>query len=137
MRSGRQYCSHSGILSRGFSIEHMLDRIELILLLAAALMLIFVTGTWARNRMVSHTPIMNLEITVGRGDTLWSVAQTYGDPDEYILARVDKLAKANSLERGAVLNVGQTLIVPVTGKVRDLVLRRHICERTDCGLRPL
>jgi len=137
MRSGRQYCSHSGILSRGFSIEHMLDRIELILLLAAALMLIFVTGTWARNLMASDTPITNVKITVERGDTLWSVAQAYGDPDEYILARVDKLAKANSLERGAVLNVGQTLIVPVTGKVRDLVLRRHICERTDCGLRPL
>jgi nucleoid-associated protein YgaU len=110
---------------------------ELILLLAAALILIFVAGTWARNLMVSDTPIMNVEITVQRGDTLWSVAQAYGDPDEYILERVDKLAKANSLERGAVLNVGQTLVVPMTGRMRDLVLRRHICKQTDCRLRPL
>jgi hypothetical protein len=60
MMSGR----HSGILSRGFCIEHTLDRMELILLFAAALMLIFVAGTWARNLMVSDTPIMNVEITV-------------------------------------------------------------------------
>lgn len=133
MMSGR----HSGILSRGFSIEHMIDRTESILLLAAVLMLLFVIGLWARHLMVSDTPVMNMEVTVQRGDTLWSVAQNYGDPGEYILARVDKLAKANGLARGAVLDKGQTLVVPMTGKMRDLVLRRHLCKQTDSRPRTL
>jgi len=55
---------------------------------------------------------MNLEITVTRGDTLWSIAQEYGDPDEYILERVHKLAAANGLSNPNQLFVGQVLYLP-------------------------
>lgn len=113
MACGRLTYSPAGIHVGSSRSGCSLARLELALLVIAGCILLFVAGAWAKNLLASDSHLINLEITVGRGDTLWSVAQKYGDPEEYILERVDKLAKANGLVRGAVLSEGQTLIVLV------------------------
>lgn len=49
-------------------------------------------------------------ITVGKGDSLWSIAKKHGIP-------VVELAAANNLKTGATLQVGQKLVVPSKGAV--------------------
>ena len=90
-----------------------LSRPELILACAAVALLLFVL--FAR---INHdaTPAVMAQVTVQQGDTLWSLAQTYGDPHEYILNRVQALMKANGLRKGVVLHEGQRLVVPVTNR---------------------
>ncbi|MCX7005093.1 MAG: LysM peptidoglycan-binding domain-containing protein [bacterium] len=45
--------------------------------------------------------------TVQRGDSLWSVSKKYG-------CSISELAAANGISRGSILNVGQSLLVPVS-----------------------
>jgi len=45
--------------------------------------------------------------TVQRGDSLWSVSKKYG-------CTISELAAANSISRGSVLSVGQSLLIPVS-----------------------
>lgn len=47
-------------------------------------------------------------VTVGRGDSLWSISKKHGVP-------VTELAAANNLKTGATLRIGQKLIVPTKG----------------------
>jgi len=47
-------------------------------------------------------------VTVGKGDSLWSIAKKHGIP-------VVELAAANNLKTGATLQVGQKLVVPSKG----------------------
>jgi len=94
--------------------------VELFLLVAAGCLILYVAGIWAGNAVAGGTPPVMAEITVGSGDTLWGMAQKYGDPDVYILKRVDALVKANALERGSVLREGQRLIIPVTNRSAEL-----------------
>ena len=54
-----------------------------------------------------------VSMTVGNGETLWSLAKRYGNPFDSQLDRVDALAKANGLPTGAMLHPGQRLVVPV------------------------
>lgn len=61
-------------------------------------------------------PPITATVSVRSGDTIWGLAQTYGDPDEYILERVDRISRANGLEKGEPLQPGQTLVIPVSGK---------------------
>ena len=51
-------------------------------------------------------------VSVRSGDTLWSLAAQYGDPNKYILQRVDELKQANGLKTGQPLYEGQVLMVP-------------------------
>lgn len=59
----------------------------------------------------SHPPVMS--VTVEPGDTLWSLASTYGAQNDYILRRVDRLAAYNHIAAGERLKPGQVLLVPV------------------------
>jgi LysM repeat protein len=52
-------------------------------------------------------------MSVGQGETLWTLARRYGNPSASQLDRVDALAKANGLSASAMLHPGQRLIVPV------------------------
>jgi hypothetical protein len=52
-------------------------------------------------------------VKVRSGDTLWSVASRYGNPDEYILQRVDTLATENHIQPGTRLQAGTVLRVRV------------------------
>ncbi len=52
-------------------------------------------------------------MTVGQGETMWSLAKRYGDPRMSQLDRLDVLARANGLAPSANLHPGQRLLVPV------------------------
>lgn len=57
-------------------------------------------------------PSSPVSVQVQQGDTLWAIADRYGDPDEYILHRIARLKEMNGLENGGSLREGQTLMVP-------------------------
>lgn len=83
-----------------------------VLCLVLALMLVLAgTAIAERATRASHPPVVS--ITVSPGDTLWSLASTYGAPDEYILRRVDRLAAFNHITPGERLKPGQVLLIPV------------------------
>ncbi len=52
--------------------------------------------------------------TVRPGDTLTGFAHRYGDPNAYILDRVEQIARANHLAGNTPLVPGQRLQIPVT-----------------------
>lgn len=56
---------------------------------------------------------ITVPLTVQAGDTLWNLSKRYGDPNDYILDRVDRLARVNRLSSDARLVPGQRLVVPV------------------------
>ncbi len=97
-----------------------LHHAESFLLVVVGFLLLLVAGVWLSNAVAGGTPPVMAEITVKPGDTLWAIAQTYGDPDTYILERVDAVVRANRLRRGSVLREGQRLIVPVTNRTAQL-----------------
>ena len=55
--------------------------------------------------------------TVRHGDTLTGLASRYGDPNVYILDRVEQIARANHLTGNTPLVPGQRLQIPVTNPV--------------------
>ena len=98
---------------RRFRREATLDRLNaLIAMLAAALLLAYgVTAVGARIRANQASPVIAVQVKAG--DTLWALAQRYGNPDEYILKRVQQLAERNGIRNGVRLHAGMTLQVPV------------------------
>ncbi len=54
-----------------------------------------------------------IRVVVNEGDTLWGLAQRHGNPDRYILARVEEIRTANHLSPRASLQPGQSLVIPV------------------------
>jgi LysM repeat protein len=86
------------------------------LLVIAVIVLLLVVGMWLRNVMLGGVPPVMATVTVKQGDTLWSLAEQYGDPNQYILERVNALVQANGLERSQALRAGQTLVIPVTNR---------------------
>ena len=99
--------------------ECLLHRAELLLLIITACVLLFVTGIWIRTAAAASPPVM-ATINVQAGDTLWDLAQEYGDPEQYILERVNALARANGMKRGQLLQEGQTLVIPVGNRNASL-----------------
>jgi nucleoid-associated protein YgaU len=86
-----------------------IDRAEMLVLIVSVCALLLVCGlTMAVDR---PSPTMTA-ISVRSGDTLWSLAAQYGDPNTYILQRVDDLRQANGLKAGQPLHEGQVLRVP-------------------------
>jgi nucleoid-associated protein YgaU len=54
------------------------------------------------------------EVTVRPGDSLWTIARQHGDPQTYILQRMEDIARVNGLEDAATLHPGERLLIPVT-----------------------
>ena len=100
-------------LLRQLRREVTLDRVNaLIAVMAAVLLLAYgVTAVGAHLRARQAAPV--IEVHVRTGDTLWALAQRYGDPDTYILKRVHQLAARNGIQNGVRLHAGMTLQVPV------------------------
>src|SRR5690349_1829021 len=113
-------------LSREGAIRHRghtastRDRVVLLFLAIAALLVVALVGNGTRNLYAGENEPLVQTITIRQGDTLWNLADKYGDPNQYMLQRVDALKAMNHLGNGVVLHEGQTLIVPVSAKSADL-----------------
>ena len=70
-----------------------------------------------------------IPMTVHAGDSLWSFARRYGNPDAPLLERLDTLAKANGLTNGAALVPGQRLLVPVENPTEITHLQTMMAKR--------
>lgn len=106
-------CGHQVGVHPLSSEEASLWLAERLLLLVVALALVFAMGIAIRNVAAGSIATTKATITVQPGDTLWALAEKYGEPDVYILQRVDDLARANGIGRNQVLRVGQTLVIPI------------------------
>ena len=62
---------------------------------------------------------------VRHGDTLTGLAHRYGDPNAYILDRVEQIARANNLSGNAPLVPGQRLRIPVTNPAVIAQMEHH------------
>ncbi len=71
---------------------------------------------------------LRVPMTVQRGDSLWSLAKRYGDPNSYILDRVDVLARANKMSSGSTLMPGQRIIIPVSNPIEVSRLQRNLAK---------
>ena len=74
------------------------------------------------------TPIV-VPMTVGQGETFWSIARKYGNSDEYILERVNALAEANGMTSRTALVPGQRILVPVSNPQQIARLQTHLAKR--------
>lgn len=71
---------------------------------------------------------LRVPMTVQRGDSLWSLAKRYGDPNAYILDRVDILAQTNKMSSASTLMPGQRIIIPVSNPVEVSRLQRNLAK---------
>jgi|GEM_PF-694680 hypothetical protein len=83
------------------------------ILLVAFAIALFVTGIRFGGSEIQEPSFAVTTVTVGKGDTLWSLAKKYGDPDIYILQRIHQLQSINSIRDRDALQIGQELLVPV------------------------
>lgn len=111
--------------------------VEAGLLAGAALMALTALGVVSHGRSGSGFPAastmslsspVRVPITVRHGDSLWSLAKRYGDPNVYILDRVDTLARANGFSSSATLQPGQRIIVPVGNPVELAKVQQFVAK---------
>ena len=108
---------HSGIgLRQTWTSECLLNRTERVLLIITALILLIAVGIWTTGNDIRSNTQVKATITVEAGDTLWSLADKYGDPNQYILKRVNELSKVNNIQKDKVLHEGEKLVIPVGNK---------------------
>jgi LysM repeat protein len=62
-------------------------------------------------------------VTVHPGDTLWRFASRYGDPDRYILDRIETIARDNHVAANTTLVPGQRLKIAVSNPVEIAKIR--------------
>jgi LysM repeat protein len=74
---------------------------------------------------------VTVPVTIRPGDSLWALARRYGDPNAYMLDRVDRLARANGVTADAVLVPGQKIVVPVFNPAEVAKLRREVATVAD------
>jgi len=100
---------------------HRLENVMLAAAAAAVLLYFFFTFAFTLVHSVQQRyatpalpPVVMISKTVARGDTLTKLARHYGDPNVYILAREEQIARANHLAGTIPLIPGQHLRIPVT-----------------------
>lgn len=100
-------------VTRGRHLQVRLAHVEMLVLAAIVALVLIYAGSAIGQRFFrpAETPV--IAVKVGPGDTLWTLAERYGHPSDYILKRVDHLAEANGIAPGAQLQPGQVLSVPV------------------------
>ncbi|MEN6519787.1 MAG: LysM peptidoglycan-binding domain-containing protein [Armatimonadota bacterium] len=64
-----------------------------------------------------------VRVTVHQGDSLWTFASQYGNPNEYILKRVHRIARINNIKTSRPLEPGEELIIPCE--------RKTVCASTN------
>ncbi|MBC8134845.1 MAG: LysM peptidoglycan-binding domain-containing protein [Fibrella sp.] len=102
----------------------------------AAVAAVFALGAtaWGSLRSVaghSDKVVLNtvVPMSVGEGETLWTLAKRYGNPSASQLDRVDTLARANGLSASAMLHPGQRLVVPVENPREAVRLQPTLAKR--------
>lgn len=100
------------------TLAHGLRNITLGRINVALGVLIGITAiAWIANSLVAavdhSSTVRVMNVKVESGDTLWRIADRYGDPDQYILQRVHTLAAENHINPGAKLQPGTELRVRV------------------------
>lgn len=71
---------------------------------------------------------LRVPMTVQAGDSLWNLAKRYGDPNVYILDRVDVLARANRMPATASLMPGQRIVILVSNPVEVARLQQNLAK---------
>ena len=100
---------HPWVICRERIPVRPVDRAEmLVLIVSVCALLLAGMLTMAVDRPSPTTSL----VSVRSGDTLWSLAAEYGDPNKYILERVTDLRAANGIKSGQPLYEGQMLMVP-------------------------
>lgn len=113
--------------------------------IASVLIAIALTGAlasvvfWAGQRIAeaiaapaaAATAPLTVSVTVRPGDSLWTLARRYGDPNVYQLDRVDALARANGMPGDTALIAGQRLLVPVSNPVEVARLKRSVAAAAN------
>ena len=90
-------------------------KIEKYLTIAAAAVVVFVlilSTIHAISARFAPAPC-KITVKVHQGESLWTCAERYGNPNEYILKRVNTIARMNNLTPSRPLEIGQKLVVPV------------------------
>jgi nucleoid-associated protein YgaU len=105
--------------------EKIIPAIEKYMLLAAVFVVALVIICSLIHALTSRSAFYTgtIRVTVHKGDSLWTYAKEYGDPNEYMLKRVHKIARINSIEVNRPLQPGQELIVPCE--------RKTVCASTN------
>lgn len=89
----------------------------------------FVSSAWQSGVAASSTAfapsVPVISVRVGHGDTLWRYAARYGDPNRYILDRVESLSRDNHISSAKPLVSGQTLRIAVHNPVEIAKLQRQ------------
>ena len=80
-------------------------------LLATLLVNLLLNVVFAPDQTQADTAIKTQSIIVTSGDTLWSIASEYGNPNEDVRDTISRIKDMNSLKSTG-LTVGQQLIVP-------------------------
>lgn len=112
MAAGSSFHDHISISRNTVPIQlwHSIKMALHILFYGAILL---AAGYIVSNPLMKTPDTNKVIITVKPGDTLWTIAQSYGDPNQYILGRVHDITRLNKLKKGQALSEGQTLIIPV------------------------
>lgn len=98
-------------------------------LLIAAVLVVAVIMLWISVRAVASrfaAPAGAVCVKVRAGDSLWAYAEKYGNPNTYILKRVQRIAKMNGIDATHPLQPGQELIIPVERKTLTAQSPREI-----------
>ena len=76
--------------------------------------------------LISST--LRVPMIVQPGDSFWSLAKRYGDPNAYILDRVDVLAQANKMSAASPLMPGQRIVIPVSNPIEISRLQQNVAK---------
>ncbi|MDQ2687367.1 MAG: LysM peptidoglycan-binding domain-containing protein [Armatimonadota bacterium] len=89
----------------------------------------FLSSAWqagvARSASAFAPTAPVISLRVERGDTLWQYAARYGDPNAYILDRVQTIARDNRLSPATPLAPGQTIRITVHNPLEIAKLQRQ------------
>ncbi len=82
-------------------------------LLLAFLLGVFLSNGFSLTHVLAGDNYRQQAVTVRSGDTLWTIAQEWSDPDEDVRDVIDRIVAANKLSSSAAIGAGQQLVIPV------------------------
>jgi len=106
-RAGRR--KEKKLESRLFSLT--LAAVVLFFVISGATSILNLGSSLASASQIGGHPTQT--IVVKPGDTLWQIASRYGDPNVYILDRVEAITRLNHMADGQALVSGQEIRVPI------------------------